>query len=183
MTVPVPGLRIRPLGTADEGEARAAHAELAAEAFDFLLEVPGARSWASHLRRLDDIRMGVNVPPGYVAATFLVAEVDGRLVGRVSIRHSLTPWLAEWGGHIGFGVRPAFRRRGVATALLREGVRVAAAAGVERALVTCEADNAGSAATIARCGGVFERLSRPDEAGVVVRRYWIDTGSDRAIPG
>lgn len=176
MTVSVQALRIRPLEATDETEARAAHAELAAEAFDFLLEAPGSSDWASHLRRLDDIRMGVNVPPGYVAATFLVAEVDGRLAGRVSIRHALTPWLAEWGGHIGFGVRPAFRRRGVATALLREGVRVAATVGVEQALVTCDAGNAASAATIERCGGVFERRSRPDDDGVVVRRYWIDSG-------
>ncbi len=181
MTSSVPALHIRPLEATDETEARAAHAELAAEAFDFLLEVPGPSGWAGHLRRLDDIRTGVSIPPGYVAATFLVAEVDGCLAGRVSIRHVLTPWLAEWGGHVGFGVRAAFRRRGVATALLREGVRLAAAVGVEHALVTCDAGNAASAATIERCGGAFERLSRPDEDGVVVRRYWIDTapGSPR----
>ena len=114
---------------------------------------------------------------------FLVAEVDGRVAGRVSVRHALTPWLAEWGGHIGFGVRPEFRRRGVATALLRAGLRVAGGVQVERALVTCDAANVASAATIERCGGMFERLSRPDEHGRCVRRYWIDRAAGEAGAG
>jgi predicted acetyltransferase len=176
----VADVSIRRLAASDEAEARAAHAELAAEDFDFLLAGEDEGDWAQYLRRLEDIRAGINLPPGYVAATFLVAEVDGRVAGRVSVRHALTPWLAEWGGHIGFGVRPAFRRRGVAAALLRAGLRVAGDVQIERALVTCDVGNVASAATIERCGGVFERLSRPDEHGDRVRRYWFDRAAGDA---
>jgi predicted acetyltransferase len=176
----VADLSIRPLTATDEVEARAAHAELAAEDFDFLLDTERQHDWAQYLRRLEDIRAGIDLPPGYVPATFLVAELDGRVAGRVSVRHALTPWLAEWGGHIGFGVRPQFRRRGVATALLRAGLRVAADVHVDRALVTCDVGNAASAATIERCGGTFERLSRPDEDGHRVRRYWIERAAGDA---
>jgi len=52
---------------------------------------------------------------------------------------------------------------------------VADKVGVGRALVTCDVDNAASAATTERCGGTFERLSRPDHDGAVVRRYWFET--------
>jgi predicted acetyltransferase len=168
------GLVIRALGIDDEPAARAAQRELAGEGFDFLLE-DHEQPWPQYLRRLEAVRQGVDLAPGRVPATYLVAEAGGELAGRLSVRHALTPWLAEWGGHLGFMVRPAFRRRGVATALLRAGLEVAADAGIARALVTCDPANRGSAATIERGGGTFERRSRPDADGSVVSRYWIDT--------
>jgi predicted acetyltransferase len=48
-----------------------------------------------------------------VPSTFLVAEVGGALVARTSIRHELNEHLAALGGHIGYGVRPGHRRRGL----------------------------------------------------------------------
>ena len=63
--------------------------------------------WATYVRRLDEMRRGSNLPPDRVPATFLVAEVNGMLVGRVSIRHELNDFLADFGGHIGYGVGPA----------------------------------------------------------------------------
>jgi predicted acetyltransferase len=71
-----------------------------------------------------------------VPATFLVAEAEGQIVGRVSIRHELNACLAEVGGHIGYGVRPGFRRRGYATAIMRQSLAVASSIGLERVLVT-----------------------------------------------
>jgi len=71
-----------------------------------------------------------------VPATFLLARVGGDLVGRVSIRHELNDFLAEFGGHIGYAVRPQFRRRGHATEILRQALVVARGEGVERVLVT-----------------------------------------------
>jgi predicted acetyltransferase len=60
-----------------------------------------------------------------VPATFLVAEVDRALVGRVSIRHELNAFLADVGGHIGYGVRPRYRGRGFATEILRQALVIA----------------------------------------------------------
>jgi predicted acetyltransferase len=54
------------------------------------------------------------VAPNQVSSTFLLAEVDGDIVGRVSIRHELNAYLPSVGGHIGYAVRPAYRRRGYA---------------------------------------------------------------------
>jgi predicted acetyltransferase len=168
---------IRPLGPTDEVEALAAHAELGREDFDFLLDsAPAGQSWAAYVDRLEEIRHGVDLAPGRVPATFLVGEVDGRIVGRVSIRHELTDRLARIGGHIGYGVRPAFRRRGYATELLRAGLDVARSVGIARALVTCDDGNLGSATVIERCGGEFESLVA-DGDEPVKRRYWIDLPS------
>ena len=95
------------------------------------------------------------------------------VVGRVSVRHELTPFLAEHGGHVGYAVRPAFRRRGYATALLAYALDLARAQGIEPVLVTCDADNVASAAVIGRSGGTFERLAQASDGLPPKRRYWI----------
>lgn len=104
--------------------------------------------------------------------TFLVAEVDGQLVGRVSIRHELNEFLTARGGHIGYGVRPAHRRRGYAGEILRQSLVVARAAGVGDVLITCDEDNVASRKVIERHGGEFED-ARIDDEGTSIRRYWI----------
>lgn len=167
-------LLLRPLTPADEEQAWRAHAELAREGFDFLLDAcPG--DWSAYLRRLADHRAGVGLPPGYVPATFLVADVGGVVVGRVHVRHALTDALARVGGHIGYQVRPAHRRRGYATAMLAAALDVARAAGVEDALVTCDDDNIASARTIERCGGVLQDVV-PAAGRSATRRYRVPTG-------
>ncbi len=166
-------LSLRRLGLSDEADARAAHAEFAGEGFDFLLDLRVGEAWATYVRRLDAIRRGDDVFPDRVPATFLVAEVGGTLVGRVSIRHELNEFLVNFGGHIGYGIRPAYRRRGYGGEMLRQALVVARRAGVGRVLLTCDDGNEVSASIIERAGGVLEDIRvAPDGTGK--RRYWIE---------
>ena len=158
----------------------AAHLEFAAEAdtpdaaFPFLLLWEPDLAWADYLHLLEGLRDASDVPDGLVRSAFLLAEADGELVGRVSVRFELNARLAAAGGHIGYGVRPRFRRLGYATALLRQGIALARAEGVGRILVVCDDDNTGSVAVIERCGGVLESVVTPDEGRPPFRRYWIE---------
>lgn len=171
--VGVDGLRLAPLREGDEQASRAACSELDAEGFPFLLGMEASITWEDYLARTLANRCGQRLPPEHVASTFLGAFVDGLLVGRTSIRHALTPALERAGGHIGYAVRPPYRRRGIATAILRQSLVVARAAGVDDVLLTCDDDNVASATVIERCGGVFEDVVQPDPGGAPVRRYWI----------
>lgn len=117
---------------------------------------------------------GTRVPSTY----FWIAGGDGApdddLVGFLHLRHSLNPWLFEQGGHIGYSVRPAARRRGHATRALALGVAVAGRLGIDRVLVTCDVDNVASRRTIEAGGGVLE----DERAGRL--RFWIASGSPTA---
>ncbi|MCK0110865.1 GNAT family N-acetyltransferase [Ornithinimicrobium sp. F0845] len=166
-----PPLSLRAPEPGDEEAALQAQDELAADGFDFLLL--GDRTWAQWLDKVARDRAGVDLAPGRVPATMLFGVVGEEIVGRAHIRHELTPALLEEGGHIGYGVRPDYRRRGYATAMLRQGLQVVRGLGVDRALVTCDDDNPASIATIERCGGVLED-TRPRDDGASTRRYWID---------
>ncbi len=114
-------------------------------------------------------------PPGFVPATELWWVDGDEFLGRVGVRHRLTPMLLEIGGHIGYDVRPSARRRGYATEMLRQALAVARELGIDRALVTCDVDNVGSRAVIERNGGVLE-----DRRGGKLR-YWVPTTPSPAI--
>jgi len=158
----------------DEAAVRSAQAELAAEHFPFALGYQDGMRWASFVEALERFRRGVDLPGGFVPGTFLLAEVAGEIVGRASIRHELNDFLAREGGHIGYCVLAAHRRRGYATEILRQSLVVASAVGVDRALLTCDEGNVGSATVIARAGGVYESTIDDTENGVPKCRYWID---------
>ncbi|MCL3861588.1 GNAT family N-acetyltransferase [Actinotalea sp. K2] len=174
-TGPTPDLLLRPLTVADEHDALAAHRELEAEDFPFLLVAVPGEPWDRFVRRVEDERAGRDLPDGWVPATFLVAEVDGVIVGRVSIRHRLNDHLEQVGGHIGYAVLPGCRGRGYATAMLRHALTVARDVGVDRVLLTCDDDNLGSARVIERCGGVLEDTVAVPGSDVPKRRYWAPT--------
>lgn len=108
-------------------------------------------------------------PAGYVPETILWWIEGKEYLGRLAIRHRLTPQLREVGGHIGYDVRPSARRHGHATAMLRTALPLARALGIDRALITCDADNLGSRKVIERNGGTLA-----DRRGNKLR-FWVPT--------
>jgi predicted acetyltransferase len=167
-------LRLRPPADRDRAAFAAAHRVMAGEGFVFGLGYKVSKPWANYLAELEDHRHGRRLPPGHVPGTFLVAEVNGEIVGRASIRFALNEFLIREGGHVGYCVLPRYRRRGYATEILRQSLVIARAAGVGRVLVTCDDDNLGSRAVIESCGGVLDSVVPRDNDAAPVRRYWID---------
>jgi predicted acetyltransferase len=170
-------LVLRTLAPADEPSFREAMDEFRGEhpPWDFALGWEEGMSFPAYLELLDRIAGGRDLPAGFVPASFYVGIVDGAVVGRLSLRHRLNESLSRVGGHIGYGVRPSRRGRGFATEMLRQALPLAAALGVDRALLTCDVDNAASAAVIERCGGEFEGVTSDPALAIQKRRYWLRT--------
>lgn len=137
---------------------------------DDLTTVEGFAGWVERLRRQsDDSRV---LAPDRVHATYWWIVEDGNYLGAITLRHALTDRLLEGGGHIGYGVRPSARGRGLAAWALGEVLDRARKRGMDRVLVTCDDDNTASAKTIERNGGVLEDI-RETWLGTT-RRYWIE---------
>jgi predicted acetyltransferase len=147
---------------------------MAAEGHAFGFELEPGRAWGTYLQMLDDRRRGLNLSADLVPATFLVADVGGTIVGRAQIRHELNDLLEREGGHIGYCVLPGYRRRGYATEILRQGLTITRALGIDPVLIFCDDDNTGSIGVIERCGGRLDSVFSPGPSRPPLRRYLID---------
>ncbi len=123
---------------------------------------------------LDCWSRGLELGEGWVPCSTLFWEEDGALQGVINIRHQLTPGLEAHGGHIGYCVAPKFRRRGVATRMLSGALAHCRQLGIERTLLTCDADNPGSRRVIESNGGVLEREEWVEHLDGDQSWYWID---------
>jgi predicted acetyltransferase len=112
--------------------------------------------------------------PGLVPESTYWGVRGGQVVGRISLRHVLNENLAEFGGHIGYEVRPSVRRQGVATSLLKQILETPKAREIGRLLLTCAPDNAASIKTILNNGGVFEKSAYVEKWKRQTQYYWIE---------
>jgi predicted acetyltransferase len=131
-------------------------------------------SFHQYLEMIDKERLGIDLLENRVPATLLYAFLDGKIVGRVGIRHMLNDFLYNIGGHIGYVVATNYRGKGIATLMLKEALIYSKnILKLDRTLITCDDDNLASINVIEKCGGVLEdRYISPDGIDIK-RRYWI----------
>ena len=114
-------------------------------------------------------------PAGKVPATqYLALDENEHLVGMVNLRHCLNDYLLEFGGHIGYSVRPADRKNGYAIQMLKLALDEAKALGLDRVRIACDRYNIASAKTIQANGGVLDGERYDPQDGTLTQRYWIE---------
>ncbi|MFD7985416.1 GNAT family N-acetyltransferase [Kitasatospora indigofera] len=141
---------------------------------DEVVSPAGFAAWVARLaeppRRPEqgqDADQEQSVPAGQVYRWIVE---DGRVHGGIALRHGPGDLVPRF-GHIGYGIRPSSRRRGLAAWALGRMLGEARARGLGRVLLVCEAGNVASVRTIEHQGGVLEGLQETGSG--VVRRYWI----------
>lgn len=134
--------------------------------------------WVDLLHQMP--RADFSPPEGLANQTTIWVTDNTEYLGAASLRHSLaSEYLTEVGGHIGYGIRPSARGRGLARIALAGAMDEGRTLGLERVLVTCKQPNVASAHTIEACGGVLESVRPPEsfapELAVTepIRRYWL----------
>jgi predicted acetyltransferase len=100
---------------------------------------------------------GEELPDGWVPNTTWFWESDGTIQGVINVRHHLTAWLEENGGHIGYSVSPSQRQQGVATAMLRSALIKCTEFEIMKAMLICDSDNVGSRRAIEANNGILQR--------------------------
>lgn len=116
---------------------------------------------------------GTGIPKSFVNhSTFWLIDGEKKILGVSNIRHKLNAHLMKEGGHIGYGIRPSERRKGFATLILKFSLLKVKKLGVEKALVTCNSNNAGSYRTIEKNNGKLWKEEVYN--GRSTKYFWID---------
>jgi predicted acetyltransferase len=133
----------------------------------------GFATWVARLVAQEDT--ATPAPAGRVHCTYRWIVESGQVLGAIALRHEFSDFVRQ-AGHIGYGIRPSARRRGLASWALGEMLGEARDLGLDRVLIVCEAGNVASARTIERHGAIGEETSLEEirETGHgPFRRYWI----------
>ena len=137
-----------------------------------LADMEDPAEWIAHTVRFEK---GDDIPEDMVPSTqfIYVRESVGKIPGTIQIRHSFTPFLETYGGHIGYSIRPSERRKGYAKQMLHDCLPYCKELGLEKVMVSCVDTNVASRKTILANGGVYDGTVWEPEEQVNFERYWI----------
>ncbi|GAA0086373.1 GNAT family N-acetyltransferase [Clostridium sp. CTA-7] len=132
-----------------------------------------ATNYNEYLKNAKNNSLGVNLQDDRVPSDifFLVNNKSKRILGAIDIRYSLNDYLYNYGGNIGYGIRPTERKKGYATEMLKLALDICRETGMDKVLITCKSSNVASAKTMIKNGAVLE--NEVLENDILIQRYWI----------
>jgi len=152
------------------------------ERYPFVLDLD-ASDFSAYLTRVVEFKRGVKLPKGYVESTTFWLIHNEALIGVANLRHRLNEQIKHIGGHIGLGIRPSYRGKGLSVLLLslvlseakthsvgepyyepNADSNVTQHEGARQIHVHCYDDNHASKAMIRAVGGVFHSYTQTHES-------------------
>lgn len=104
----------------------------------------------------------------------LIREDDNKIVGTINVRWNLNEDMLNFGGHIGYGIRPTERRKGYNKINLYLGMIEAQKLNLENVMLDCAVNNIGSDKTLKALGGILERTEIDPSDGNLTNVYWFN---------
>lgn len=86
---------------------------------------------------------------------------ENKFIGKSSVRHKLTTYLKNYGGHIGYYIRPEQRGKGYGKQILRLTIKKARLLGIRNPIVACDITNLASKKVIESNKGQFLAKVKP----------------------
>ncbi|PIO85877.1 GNAT family N-acetyltransferase [Pediococcus damnosus] len=122
-------------------------------------------------------QLGINSshpePPRVPATKYFYIE-DNIIKGGISCRWELNDYLLNFGGNIGYGVAPDYRKQGIANEMMQQALNLFRQRQIEKVLITAEDWNVASQKIIESAGGVYENTLVEKATGYQLKRYWIN---------
>ena len=115
-------------------------------------------------------------PPGYSIGFIYLYVQDNEVVGMVNIRPDAlnNPMLKQYGGHIGYSVKPSYRKNGIGKRMLKDVLVLCKEEyKLDKVLITCLEDNLGSKKIIVDNGGILENTIVYPPEHKNMHRFWI----------
>lgn len=88
---------------------------------------------------------------------FLIRESDNKIIGMINIRLVLNERLKNFGGNIGYGIRPSERGKGYNKINLYLGLKICNEYGIDNVLLDADLNNPASWKTMEALGGIRVR--------------------------
>ncbi len=123
-------------------------------------------NWCRNEGKVDDLDL--NRAP---QTTYWIVVNKKIAVGKLTLRHRLTPKLEKLGGHFGYEIRSSFRKRGIATKAFALGLKEIKKLGLNEVIVTCDDDNVGSIRVLESNGGQLVETYELSDWPKPVRKY------------
>ena len=105
-----------------------------------------AMEYEEWLEKLKNDEIGKNKELG-ISETYILVD-ETKFTGMLNIRYTLSEEMAEIYGHIGYGVRPTERGKGMATYMLQQALIKCKEKGLTEVILGCYEDNIASSKTI-----------------------------------
>ena len=139
------------------------------------IQCDGKDDIPAYIQRTRDYAKGLNLPePWWVPCSTYWLAHNNRILGLTGLRHHLTDDLKDFGGHIGYSIRPAERKKGYGNLILKLALQKARERNIDRVLITCDTDNIASQRVIKNNGGKLDSESYSEQVERMTQRYWIE---------
>ena len=114
--------------------------------------------------------------PGKPRSIRYWAVDDGKFIGEFQLRPEMTEDVMNGIGSVGYAVRVSEQGKGYGTEILKQGLEIARARGMDKVLLNINSNNKASIHVCEKMGGMLmDTISvyNPDEGEHFMRRYWI----------
>ena len=130
------------------------------------------KEWIEDLEKNKDEKQ---LPKEYSTHTlYLAINENKKIVGAIGLRWKEVPKLMEYGGLIGYSIRPSEWGKGYATKMLQLALKEFEKINKEKVLITCKDFNIPSKRVIEKNGGIYENSYYNEEDKYTYLRYWIN---------
>lgn len=127
------------------------------------------------LKKIEDNKYQERINKDYSPqTTYLLVDEEDNIIGGANIRHVLKGELINYGGNVGYLIRPNKRKKGYGSLLLSLALIECKKRGLSKVLIGCRKENIASAKVIEHNGGIYENDYYDQNNKNTYKRYWIN---------